>query len=87
MARINGSSPARRGDAAGARDSRSTSRKPACPSRTPKRLQTFSVTSGRRALGVVKLSDGLFTSVSTGGTVIGTFASLRARALPDGGAP
>jgi hypothetical protein len=33
------------------------------------------------------LSDGLFTSVSTGGTVIGTFASLRARALPDGGAP
>jgi len=48
----------------------------------------YSVSDGRTALGIVKLSDGVFTSITTGGAVVGTFPTLQeaARALPDGSA-
>jgi hypothetical protein len=48
----------------------------------------YSVSDGRTALGIVKLSDGVFTSITTSGAVVGTFPTLQeaARALPDGGA-
>jgi hypothetical protein len=39
-------------------------------------------------VAIVKLSDGVFTSITTGGAVVGTFPTLQeaARALPDGSA-
>jgi hypothetical protein len=47
----------------------------------------YSVSDGRETRGVVDLVDSGFVAVTIDGTVVGTFASLRARALPDGGAP
>ncbi len=47
----------------------------------------YSVSDGRDLAGIVEQVAGGFAAITTGGTVIGTFASLRARALPDGGAP
>jgi hypothetical protein len=82
----NGASPTQRGDAAGARK-RATFGKRAPSSRSPSRNQ-YAVCDGRTALGIVKLSDGIFTSVTAAGTVVGTFSTLReaSRALPDEGA-
>jgi hypothetical protein len=60
--------------------------KPSQP-RQPGSPRRLSVADGRDALGVVKLSAGVFTAIATDGTIVGTFASLReaARAFSDGG--
>jgi hypothetical protein len=46
--------------------------------------RSWSIYSGRKALGAVELIDGVFTAIDVTGTVIGTFATLHeaARALP-----
>jgi hypothetical protein len=51
-------------------------------------LKEYSISDGRAARGTVREVAGRFTAITIGGTVIGTFASLReaAAALPDGGA-
>jgi hypothetical protein len=80
-----GASLLQRGYAAGTRKASAFGKR--TPSSRPPSSNQYAVSDGRFAVGVVTVSARGFTAITTGGVVIGEFATLReaARVLPNGG--
>jgi hypothetical protein len=81
----NGASHPQRDDAAGTRKAGAFGK--CTPSSLPPHPNQYAVSDGRFAVGVVAVSARGFTAITTGGVVIGEFATLReaVRVLPNGG--
>jgi hypothetical protein len=72
----NGGSPPQRVDAAGTQG-KAISGSPS-PSRKNRTTQAhYSVTAGTIALGTIEMVNGVFTTITAEGVVVGEFASLR----------